>query len=86
MENKSALSTMFIYWKNSYFIIMKDRRSNFLKLSRNRLLNPEKTELGRINKVALDKIKLNLRNASEVSQSNITNDVTSFFRKMKNFC
>ena len=50
-----------------------------------RLLNPAKNELGRISKAILDKINLNLRNATtKVNQWKNTNDVINWFKSIKN--
>ena len=49
-----------------------------------RLLNPAKNELGRISKAILDKINLNLRNATKANQWKNTNDVISWFKSIKN--
>ena len=68
MENKTALNRMFINGKNCCLIILKDHQPNFLNNPRTRLLNPEKNEFGRITKSLLDKINLNLRNATKVNQ------------------
>ena len=43
-------------------------KANFLNNPKTRLLNPAKNELGRISKAILDKINLNLRNATKVNQ------------------
>lgn len=46
----------------------KDHKPNFLNNLKTLLLNPAKNELGRIGKVILDKINLNLQNATKVNQ------------------
>ena len=66
MENKTALSRMFINDKNRCFITLKDHKLNFLNNPRIYLLKPEK--LGRVTKILLDKINLYLRNITEVNQ------------------
>ena len=67
MENKTALNRMFINGKNSCFIILNDNKANFLNNPKIGLLNPAKNKLGRISKVILDKINLNLRNETKVN-------------------
>ena len=84
MENKTALNRMFINGKNNCFITLKDHKANFLNNLKTRLLNPAKNELGRISKAILDKINLNLRNATKVNQWKNTNDVISWFKSIKN--
>ena len=68
MENKTALNRMFINGKNNCFITLKDHKENFLNNPKTRLLNPAKNELGRISKVILDEINLNLRNITKANQ------------------
>ena len=84
MKNKTALNRMFINGKNNCFITLKDHKTNFLNNPKTRLLNPAKNELGRISKAILDKINLNLRNATKVNQWKNTNDVISWFKSIKN--
>ena len=83
MENKTAVNRMFINGKNNSFITLKDHKANFLNNPKTRLLNPAKNELGRISKAILDKINLNLRNATKVNQWKNTNDVISWFKSIK---
>ena len=75
---------MFINGKNSCFITLKDHKPNFLNNAKTRLLNPAKTELRRISKIILDKINLNLPNATKVNQRKNSNDVISEFKTIKN--
>ena len=86
MENKTALSRMFINDKNRCFITLKDHKLNFLITPRIYLLKPEK--LGRITKILLDKINLYLRNITEVNQWKNTSGAISWFKniKMKHNC
>ena len=84
MENKTALNRMFINGKNNCFITPKDHKANFLNNPKTRLLNPAKNELGRISKATLDKINLNPRNTTKVNQWKNTNDVSSWFKSVKN--
>ena len=66
MENKTALNRMFINGNNS----------------KTRLLNQEINKLGRIGKVILDKINLNLRNATKINQWKNTNVMSSVGSKV----
>ena len=74
---------MFINVTNRCFIILKDHKPNFLNNMRTRLLNTAKNKLGRITKVLLDKINLNLRNGAKVNQWKSTSDVISLFKSIK---
>lgn len=60
MKNITALYRTFISGKNNCFIILKNHKSNTLNNPGTCLLNPAKTELGRIRKVILGKINLNI--------------------------
>ena len=84
MENKTALNRMFINGNNNYFITLKDHKANFLSNPKTRLLNRSKNEVGRISKAILDKINLNLQNATNVNQWKNTIDVISWFKSIKN--
>ena len=84
MENKTALNRVFINGTNSCFITLKDHRANILNNLKTCLLNPANNELGRISKVILAKINLNLRNATKVNQWKNTNDHISWFKCIKN--
>ena len=83
MENKTALNRMFINGKNNCFVTLKDHKANFLNNPKTRLLNPAKNELGRISKAILDKINLNLRNATKVNQWKILMMSSVGFRASK---
>ena len=84
MESKAALDRMFINGKSNFIITLKDHIDNFLNNLQTRLLNPAKNELDRINKAILDKININLRNATKLNQWKNTNDVISWFKSIKN--
>ena len=75
MENETALNRMFINGMNNCFITLKGRKENFSNNPKTCLLNPAKTELGRISKAILDKMNLNLRNTTKANQWKNTNDV-----------
>ena len=83
MENKTALNRMFINGKNNGFNTLKDHQANFLNNSKTGLLNPAKDELVRISIAILDKINLNLQNATKLNQWKNTNDVISRFESIK---
>ena len=65
MENKTALNSIFIKGKNSCFITLKNHKPNLLNKLGTRPLKPANNELGKINKVILDKISLNLQSATK---------------------
>ena len=84
MENKTTLNRIFVTSKNCCFITLKDHKLNFLNKPKTRLLNPAKNEPGRISIVILNKINLNLPNATKVCQWKNTNDNISRFKTIQN--
>ena len=84
MENKTTLNRIFVTSKNCCFITLKDHKLNFLNKPKTRLLNPAKNEPGRISKVILNNINLNLPNATKVCQWKNTNDNISRFKTIQN--
>ena len=52
--------------RNSY-ITLKDHKENFESNPKFRLINPSKTELGKVSKVVLDEINDNIRNCFQVN-------------------
>ena len=84
MEKKTALNRMFNNGKNHFFIILKDHKPHLVNKSRTRLLNLTKNELGRITKVLLKKINLNLQNPTKVNQWKNTSDIISCHQKHHN--
>ena len=66
------------------FISLKDHKDNFQQKLPCRLINPCKTELGRVSKNILDKINTNIRNSLNPNQWKNTDDVTTWFNQIKN--
>ena len=56
MRDKELIKRMETNEEGNSFITIKDRKENFDKRPTVRLINPVKNELGRINKLILDKI------------------------------
>ena len=74
---------MFINGRNSCFITLKNHKPIFLNNPQTRLWNTAKNKLGRIGKVILDKINLNLQHATKINQWKNTDDVISWFKSIK---
>lgn len=66
------------------FISLKDHKENFGKNHQCRLINPTKSELGRVSKQFLDRINESIRNKSNVKQWRNTNAVIEWFEKLPN--
>ena len=62
------------------FIALKDHKSKFQNNPTVRLLNPAKSELGRISKTILDKINVNLSNSLHFNQWKNTQEVIDWFK------
>ena len=84
IQNKAVVTRMFKNGKNKCFITLKDHKPNFLNNPKTRLLNPAKNELGRISKKILDKINVDLRNATKVNQWKNTSEVIRWFKGIRN--
>jgi hypothetical protein len=64
------------------FITIKDHKEDFLHRPSFRLLNPSKTEIGKISKSLLDKINKNIVNTSKICQWKNTSSVIDWFNAL----
>ena len=67
------------FQSNPAYILLKDHKSNFHAKSSCRLINPAKSQIGRISKTILDRIIADLRKNLAVNQWKNTNEVLSWF-------
>ena len=67
---------------NNCFITSKDQEENFENSTTTRLINPAKNEVGRISKIILDKINLNLKEQLGVNQWKNTASVINWFKEI----
>ena len=78
---------MIINGSSRCFIILKDHKVNFINNPTVRLLNPARSEVGRISKIILSQINNELKNKLLVNQWQSTlkffADVTDCFKKVK---
>ena len=72
--------------KNEAFVTLKDHKSNFGNNPKCRLINPAKSELGRICKAYLDEINTNIRALSHVNQWRNTSTVINWFKNITDKC
>ena len=70
--------------KRQYFVTIKDHKDNFRVNRKYRLLNPTKSELGKISKHILQQIRINIRTALNVNQWQNTSEVIKWFKNIKN--
>ena len=68
--------------RNSY-ITLKDHKENFQSNPKFHLINPAKTELGKISKVVLDDINNRIRNYIKVNQWKNSHSVIDWFNSME---
>lgn len=68
-----------IYQSSPAYILLKDHKPDFQAKSSCRLINPAKSQVGRISKTILDRITKDLRGKLAVNQWKNTNEVLSWF-------
>ena len=66
------------------FITLKDHKENFGNRPTCRLINPSKTEVGRISKQILEEINRELVNATKVNQWKNTSSVLQWYKQLPN--
>eukprot|EP00794_Sanderia_malayensis_P007476 gene7476-biopygen6026 len=66
------------------FITLKDHKDNFDNNPTCRLINPAKSEIGRISKQILEKINTTIRTATALNQWKNTLSVINWFKKVEN--
>ena len=66
--------------KKSAFITLKDHKENFNSNPKCRLINPSKSELGKVSKVILDDIKSKIRSTLNLNQWKNTQSVINWFQ------
>ena len=64
------------------FVTLKDHKDSFLRNTQCRLINPAKTETGKISKQYLDQINSAIRQTSRCNQRTNTAAVISWFKNM----
>ena len=70
--------------KKESYILLKDHKSNFNNNWTARLINPTKTEIGKISKIILEKINNNLKKTFGFQQWINTTEVIDWFKNIKN--
>ena len=69
--------------KNKAFITIKDHKENFEARTKCRLINPAKSEMGKVSKHILDKINKKIREKTKVQQWTSTSSVVKWFNNIK---
>ena len=62
------------------FVLLKDHKPNFATNLPCRLINPSKSDVGRVSKKILEKLTAQLRTSSSVNQWRSTGEVISWFK------
>ena len=68
--------------KNSAFVSLKDHKPNFQSSVPCQFINPSKSDIRKINKSILDRIKQSLRNKLQFNQWKSSENVLNWFRKI----
>ena len=69
--------------KREAFIFLKDHKENFENNPKCRLINPAKSESGKLSKIILDEINSNLRQKLNLNQWRNTKQVIEWFGNIK---
>ena len=72
------------FQKRDAYILFKDHKPNFINKLQTRLINPSKTELGKISKNIIENIVTNVREASHSNIWRDSLDTIEWFRGIKN--
>ena len=72
------------FQKKDAYILFKDHKPNFINKLQTRLINPSKTELGKISKNIIQNIVTNVRETSHSNLWRNSFDTIEWFRKIKN--
>jgi hypothetical protein len=70
--------------KKEAFITLKDHKPNFKNNPKCRLINPTKSEIGKISKQILEKITTNVKKTTKFQQWKNTNEVIQWFTSIDN--
>ena len=66
------------------FVTLNDHKPNFNNKPTCRMINPAKSEIGKISKQILERINVKTRNATNLNQLKNTTDVLTWFNKVEN--
>ena len=70
--------------KTNAFITLKDHKENFRSNPKCRLINPAKSEIGKVSKLFIENINTKVRELSSVNQWRDSDAVISWFQNIKN--
>ena len=84
MRGKEVIKRMETNQEGNSFITIKDHKENSNNHPTVRLINPAKSELGRISKLISDKINKKISQKFELNQGKNTDVVIDWFKQIKN--
>ena len=70
--------------KSNAFITLKDHKENFQSNPKCRLINPPKSEIGKVSKFFIENINTKVRDMSPANQWRDTDSVITWFESIKN--
>jgi hypothetical protein len=82
-NNPSIRNRADVMAKRNAFITIEDHKENFPSNVKCRLINPSKSELGKVSKVILDNINNNIRSAINVNQWKHSKSVIDWFQNIE---
>ena len=72
-----------MHGESSAYITIKDHKDNFQDNPKCRLINPAKSEIGKISKQILEKLNMEIREKTNLKQWRSTNNALDFFNKLE---
>ena len=69
--------------KNEAYVTIKDHKEGFPNKISSRLINPSKTDIGKISKQILDRISNNMVEKNKVNQWKNTSSIIEWYRNIK---
>ena len=75
---------IYAYSKRDAFLKIKDHKSNYMNNTKCGLLNPAKSELGKVRKIILSRIVTRLRDVTKYNQWKNSFSVIDWFEELEN--
>ena len=69
--------------RNEAYITLKDHKENFQNNPKVRLINPAKTQIGKISKVYIDEINESILKLTNLNQWKSSLEVIDWYKKLK---
>ena len=72
-----------MHGENSAYVTLKDHKGNFQEVPKCRLINPAKSQIGKISKQLLEQLNTDIRNKSGLQQWRSTDDALRWFKNVE---